>query len=1043
MTENSKSPEWLKKGAALLTLIILGILGNHFKFQLFLNVDFIFGSIFAFIILHRFGPLAGVLSGALIGGYSYILWNHPYAVIIFTAEAAFVAFLSRRYKSENYILLDTLYWLTIGMPLVYLFYRGFMALSPDGTLLIMLKQAMNGVFNAAISVAWLAFLQILPLKFHGLYGSKGKISLRITLAAMLSLFVLLPALVLTAYSSRAETRRIEATVRDKVETLSIASEKLLSNWNRMVLEDFYSFLDIVADKTSDYFTDDGNFPEFPPYYRKSFMCIGTADREGKILAFDSARPPSEKKAPEQLPELPTEAGSFDYKGERIYFYEAADIREEDCSIGFLLKAFEEGFLFAEVHMSGIGQSFTELSESWDSAITVYDSEGTPLLSRSAESERAAPRTADGISVPKASKIYLDETSYLALPPPQPNTTVMSRWSTTRVVRETILPDMMNWRLVVEEEFGDYQDYLYERFLFNLWILGVITLIAVFLSSWLSHGMLASLSRLSTLTRGLSGHFRETDLIAWPRSRLFEVSSLITDFRKMSDSLREQFLQIEDSNLRLLAAKEEAEAANRIKSQFLANMSHEIRTPLNSILGFSDLLSEHVDSDRRAKVFLENIRKSGNFLVHLINDILDLSRIEADRLELTPRPVDIHFLIEEVYAFFLAQIRTEKLRMDLHIREDLPRTIIADELRLRQVLFNIVGNAVKFTDQGSVKIEVRGNGPPSDMTLLFSVSDTGIGIPEDQQELIFQPFTQQQNQDSRRYGGTGLGLAITRRLIHMMGGSIQVSSAPGKGTTFTFSIPHIETVSDPVRETGELHSSVEEIRFPGARILLAEDDALNLLAMREYLMKTEAQILEARNGKEALETASSSLPDLLIMDLHMPEMNGLQVAEALRRKPETAGIPILIMTAGGTLSHETARLEKVCEFLLEKPFTRETALNAAAGLLPENRVLKTKKSASAEDKNPEPLLPPPDELPESFKRDFLDHLLEEYLELRRALNISKVLSFGEKLSSLSKKHEISKLMWFADQLRDTIHSYQIEKSLLLLRDFDIFIGRFQG
>jgi YesN/AraC family two-component response regulator len=180
-----------------------------------------------------------------------------------------------------------------------------------------------------------------------------------------------------------------------------------------------------------------------------------------------------------------------------------------------------------------------------------------------------------------------------------------------------------------------------------------------------------------------------------------------------------------------------------------------------------------------------------------------------------------------------------------------------------------------------------------------------------------------------------------------------------------------------------------------------------------------------------------------MDLHMPEMNGLQVAEALRRKPETAGIPILIMTAGGTLSHETARLEKVCEFLLEKPFTRETALNAAAGLLPENRVLKTKKSASAEDKNPEPLLPPPDELPESFKRDFLDHLLEEYLELRRALNISKVLSFGEKLSSLSKKHEISKLMWFADQLRDTIHSYQIEKSLLLLRDFDIFIGRFQG
>ncbi len=294
--------------------------------------------------------------------------------------------------------------------------------------------------------------------------------------------------------------------------------------------------------------------------------------------------------------------------------------------------------------------------------------------------------------------------------------------------------------------------------------------------------------------------------------------------------------IRERTIELQSAKAEAETANQTISEFLANMSHEIRTPMNAILGFTEILGGLVENPQQ-KEYLSSIQSSGKSLLSLINDILDLSKVEAGKLELDYTAVDTRVVFQEMEQIFSQKIAQKGFEFILDIDPDLP-PLILDETRLRQILFNLVGNAVKFTDDGYIKLSVRTEVPERDhktMDLLFEVADTGIGIPEDQQDKIFGAFEQKKGQSHAKYGGTGLGLAITKRLIEMMNGDVYVTGDLGKGSTFHVTLRGLTIASETDLASRDRPAiDVDAVTFARASILVVDDIEVNRNLVRGYL-----------------------------------------------------------------------------------------------------------------------------------------------------------------------------------------------------------------
>ncbi|MCP4219835.1 MAG: response regulator [bacterium] len=492
---------------------------------------------------------------------------------------------------------------------------------------------------------------------------------------------------------------------------------------------------------------------------------------------------------------------------------------------------------------------------------------------------------------------------------------------------------------------------------------------------------------------------------------------------------------------LKMSKEAAEAANQAKSEFLANMSHELRTPMNAILGFSELLEDLV-TDSRQQEYLSAITSSGKTLLSLINDILDLSKIEAGKFELHESGVLLAPLFKEMKNIFSARVREKALELKLEIAPDLPAAAVLDEVRLREILFNLVGNAVKFTSLGHVKLSVAFRyleDQPTHICLTIVVEDTGIGISPHQLESIFDAFKQVDRKGDAKHRGTGLGLSITKHLVHMMGGDIQVESTEGKGSTFTVTLKKI-----PLQESVESTTTHDDmtrglIRFDKASLLVVDDIKSNRDLLKGFLEFPAFTIIEAKNGKEAVELARKHEPDLIFMDLRMPVMDGAEAIEHLKMDERLKSIPVVILTAS-VMKEDQLEMEHVCyDGYLRKPVNRTELIDQMKRFLHFTRVemdVPTGDSDMADQgggRDIAPSAPIMERLPELLS--ILKHeMSEEFITLQKRFIIDEIEIFGRRVKELGDEFELPLLSHWGDTVAQLLKSFDMEALPKILNDF---------
>ena len=1038
-----KSP----KGRTLLlfaALTGLGLAGNYFRFPVFFSIDFLFGSIFSMLVLQMLGARLGVASAIVASSLTYLLWNHPYAIVIFTTEAIVVAWLISR-RRVGFVNADAIYWCCVGMPLVFLFYYFVMQLPLTNATITMLKQAVNGVANALIA----RFL-FFALNYR---QRQAQFAMREMIFNFLFLFVLIPSLAFIGIQSRQERDELDMRIRQSLQLTGQKTAANLDTWIHGHMRRIAYLAQLAANRPPSYIQ---RAVEQLKEEEADFLRVGLLDRNATIVAYselvDELGQPNIGKNFADRPFIPQLKQTLAPMLSEVIMGRVGKPQPIVPVLAPVVSAGAyAGYVTGVLNLASVENLLALNAQAAVSSRLDY-----ALLDkhdRVIVTNNAALRTMQPFARNKGEMIQLAEGLAQWLPETKKQISISERWKDAVYVHETKIGNRSEWKLILDLPVQPFQQKMYAEYAWMLFRLAVVLALGLLLAGLLSRKIVTSLEQLKLVTANLPNRLSAKEGIDWGQSAIHEIQLLIDNFKSMGQALARKFEEVEgfnafledevgkrtkdlgaeslrlqtiletasdgihildeDGNLvqysqsflrmlgydkkeaaglnvanwdaqifpdelvqtvralirnpdtfetrhrrkdgtildveinakgvmldgkaflyasarditerkreeaALIAARQAADAANRAKSEFLANMSHEIRTPLNGVIGNAQLL-EMSDLSREQKEYLSAIMLSGSNLLSLINDILDLSKIEAEKITLELSDFSLRGCFNNVIRTQRSRIANKGLSLKLQIPNEVPDALVGDELRVKQILLNLLGNAIKFTNAGSITLSAAIEEQKSGKALIeFAVTDTGIGIAKAVADDIFKPFVQADSSITRQYGGSGLGLTISRKLAELMGGSISVESTEGAGSIFRVRLPF--TVVHQVVQEHVAPTAAPVALWSGAplKVLLAEDNEINQQFSAAVLKKMGHQVTLAENGRQALAAVDAVPFDLVLMDIQMPVMDGERALAVLREREASTGahLPVIALTAYALKGDEEKFLATGFDGYVSKP-----------------------------------------------------------------------------------------------------------------------------